>query len=86
MEEFARLCHMSLSTFKKSFKDYYNTTPARWLMQRKLDRALHQLLSSDISINQISFECGFEDCSHFIRVFKEKHQLTPNQYRKQFAG
>lgn len=86
MEEFARLCHMSLSTFKKSFKEYYYTTPARWLMQRKLDRALHQLLSSDISINQIAFECGFEDCSHFIRVFKQNHQLTPNQYRKQFAG
>lgn len=86
LEEFAQLCHMSLSTFKKSFKEYYHTTPAVWLRQRKLDRALHQLLSSDLSISEISFESGFEDTSHFIRVFKEKHKLTPLQYRQKFAA
>src|SRR6478609_8172612 len=50
LEEFARLCHMSLSTFKKSFKEYYHTTPAVCLRKRKLDRALHQLLTSDLRI------------------------------------
>lgn len=86
LEEFARLCHMSLSTFKKSFKAYYHTTPAAWLKQRKLDRALHQLLTSDLSISQISFESGFEDTSHFIRVFRQKHNFTPLQYRQKFSG
>lgn len=85
LEEFAQLCHMSLSTFKKSFREYYHTTPAVWLKQRKLDRALHQLLTSDLSISQISFESGFEDTSHFIRVFKQKHNLTPLQYRQKFS-
>jgi AraC family transcriptional regulator, exoenzyme S synthesis regulatory protein ExsA len=82
VEEFARLCHMSLSTFKKSFKQYYHTTPGIWLKDKKLDHALHQLLTSDQSISQISFESGFEDTSHFIRVFKQKHGLTPLQYRQ----
>ena len=85
VEEFAQLCHMSLSTFKKSFREYYHSTPAVWLKQRKLDRALQQLLTSDLSISQISFESGFEDTSHFIRVFKQKHNLTPLQYRQKFA-
>ena len=82
LDEFARLCHMSLSTFKKSFKEYYHTTPAVWLKNRKLDRALHQLLTSDLSVGQVSFENGFEDTSHFIRVFKQKYGLTPLQYRQ----
>jgi AraC-like DNA-binding protein len=86
LEEFAQLCHMSLSTFKKAFREYYHTTPAVWLKQRRLDIALHQLLTSDSSINQISFESGFEDTSHFIRVFKQKHNLTPLQYRQKFSG
>lgn len=86
LEQFARLCHMSLSTFKKSFKEYYHTTPAAWLKQRKLDRALHQMLTSDLSISQISFESGFEDTSHFIRVFKQKNNLTPLQYRQKILG
>ncbi len=83
IEEYARLCHMSLSTFKRIFKQFYKATPAAWLKQRKLELALHYLLTSDLPISQISFECGFEDTSHFIRVFKEKHKATPHQYRQQ---
>jgi AraC family transcriptional regulator, exoenzyme S synthesis regulatory protein ExsA len=82
LENYAQLCHMSLSAFKKSFKQYYKTTPAAWLLQRKLDLALIQVIKSELPINQISFESGFEDTSHFIRVFKHKHQLTPLQYRQ----
>ena len=74
---------MSLSTFKRAFKQFYKTTPAAWLKQRKLDLSLHRLLTSDLSISEISFECGFEDTSHFIRVFKEKYKATPHQYRQQ---
>ena len=85
LEDYAVLCHMSLSTFKKCFKQYYHTTPAAWLMQRKLDLARHKVETSDVSINQISFECGFEDTSHFIRVFKQKNNLTPLQYRQKFS-
>jgi AraC family transcriptional regulator, exoenzyme S synthesis regulatory protein ExsA len=86
LENYAQLCHMSLSTFKKSFNQYYHTTPAAWLKDKKLDLALHHILTSDLSINQISFDCGFEDTSHFIRVFKQKYQLTPLQYRQKFSG
>lgn len=85
LEEYAQLCHMSLSTFKKSFKHYYNTTPAVWLKQRKLNLACRLVLSSDLNISQISFDCGFEDTSHFIRVFKEKHRLTPLQFRQKHS-
>jgi AraC-like DNA-binding protein len=85
IEDYAQLCHRSLSTFKKSFKQHYHTTPAAWLKQRKLDLALHQVMNSDLSINQISFDCGFEDTSHFIRVFKQKHHYTPLQYRQKHS-
>ncbi|MDP4265390.1 MAG: AraC family transcriptional regulator [Bacteroidota bacterium] len=85
LEDYAQLCHMSLSGFKKSFKQYYATTPAAWLKNRKLDHARHKVITSDSNINQISFECGFEDTSHFIRAFKEKYNLTPFQYRQKYS-
>jgi AraC family transcriptional regulator, exoenzyme S synthesis regulatory protein ExsA len=85
IEDYAQLCHLSLSSFKRSFKQFYKTTPAVWLKQRKLDLSLHCLLASDLPISQISFECGFEDTSHFIRVFKKKYKITPHQYRQQRA-
>jgi len=85
IEDYALLCHMSLTTFKKAFKQYYHTTPAAWLLQRKLDLARHRVVTSNSNINQISLECGFEDTSHFIRVFKQKNNLTPLQYRQKFS-
>lgn len=81
IEDYAQLCNMSLSKFKKSFKQYYKTTPGRWLKERKLDLAIHRLSHTDLPINQVSFECGFEDTSHFIRVFKQNYNTTPLQYR-----
>jgi AraC-like DNA-binding protein len=83
IEDYARLCNLSLSAFKRAFKQFYKTTPAAWLKQRKLDLSHHRLLTSDLPISQVSFECGFEDTSHFIRVFKAKYKLTPHQYRQQ---
>lgn len=82
IDAYAKLCNMSLSSFKSAFKKQYNNTPAAWIKERKLNLALEKLLTSDLSINQLSFECGFEDPSHFIRLFKQKHALTPLQYRQ----
>ena len=82
LDDYAQLCHMSLSSFKKSFKEYYRTTPAAWLQARKLEYARYQVLNSDLSINQLALECGFEDTSHFIRLFKQKFDLTPLQFRQ----
>lgn len=85
MENYAQLCHMSLSTFKKCFKQYFHSTPSNWLKFKKLELAYHKVISTNLNINQIAFECGFEDTSHFIRVFKRKHQLTPFQCRQQYS-
>lgn len=86
LDNYAQLCHMSLSTFKKSFKQYYNTTPASWLMCKKLELADHKVHCTNLNISQIAFECGFEDTSHFIRVYKQKHHLTPLQCRQKHYG
>jgi AraC-like DNA-binding protein len=82
LEEYAELCNMSLSTFKRYFKQYFNVTPATWLKGKRLDLAFHRLMTTESSISEISFECGFEDTSHFIRVFKEKYNEPPLRYRQ----
>lgn len=84
LEEYAQLCHMSLSTFKRVFKETYNTTPAKWLKERKLDLASHKLQTTDLQIAQIVFECGFETTPHFTRIFKEKFKITPVAYRNKY--
>jgi AraC family transcriptional regulator, exoenzyme S synthesis regulatory protein ExsA len=82
IENYAKLTNRSVSSFKRDFQALYNTTPGRWLMEKKLDRAKHLLLQTDISIGNVAFESGFENTAHFSRLFKQKTQLTPMEYRK----
>lgn len=82
LEEYARLSNRSLSKFKSDFSRLYGTTPGRWLLNKRLNHAAKLLVNSEESITQISFECGFEDLSHFSRVFKNKYGVAPRSYEK----
>jgi AraC-like DNA-binding protein len=82
LEDFAELTHRSLSSFKRDFQNYYNESPGKWLIKKRVDYAANLLLSSDESVSQIAFESGFEDLSHFSRVFKERTGKNPSDYRK----
>ena len=82
LEDYAQLCHMSLTTFKKSFSTHYGTSPAKWLKNRKLDLAVNRLMTSHEQIGQVAFESGFQSTSHFIRAFKGRFGQTPLQYRQ----
>lgn len=80
LSEFARLCGRSLSSFKLEFATIFNTTPGRWLQNKRLDYSRHLLESTDLSIDEICVSTGFENRSHFIRVFKNKYGLTPGKF------
>jgi AraC-like DNA-binding protein len=83
LEEYARIANRSLATFKREFKKLFDTTPAQWLIQKRLDYALLLLNTTEKSIADIVFESGFENGSHFSRVFKTKFGASPWHYRKQ---
>lgn len=81
LEEFAELCNMSLSTFKREFQKTYHQSPSKWLMSRKIQLAKNLLNSTVKNVNEIAWQCGFESPSHFIRVFKKQIGVTPSQFR-----
>lgn len=83
LEDYARLCCRSLSSFKRDFQAAYNMTPHRWLMQKRLLHARQLLRSTEKAVSDIAFDCGFENNSHFSRIFKERYNISPLQYRKQ---
>ena len=81
MSEFAILCGRSLSTFKTDFKRQLSTTPFSWLKNKRLEYAKELLLENNLNINEICYEIGFINSSHFIKAFKNKYQLSPNKYK-----
>lgn len=82
--EFATLCGRSLSTFKAEFKSLYNTTPGNWLREKRLQYGRYLLETTDKNIAEVMFESGFENESHFIRLFKGRYGLPPGKYQSQF--
>ena len=82
LEECARLCHRSLSSFKRDFQAGFQEAPGKWLHRKRLDYSAALLRTSKMNVTEIAFESGFEDVSHFSRVFKERFQVSPLAYRQ----
>jgi AraC-like DNA-binding protein len=80
--EYAKLSHRSLSSFKREFERVFRESPGKWLLQMRLDCAAALLGNSKMNVTEIALECGFEDVSHFSRVFKERFGVPPMTYRE----
>jgi AraC-like DNA-binding protein len=81
VEELAFLCHMSLSTFKRRFARMYNTSPNKWLLEKRMQKAAQLLKQRECKASEIYFQLGYENLSSFIQSFKQIHGITPKQYQ-----
>src|SRR5689334_21950831 len=85
IEDYALLTGRSVSTFIRDFRRSYNTTPNRWIIEKKVDIA-HQLLTAkNYSVTDAAAEVGYENTSHFIKVYKQRYGVTPKK-AKTFAA
>ncbi len=72
---------LSRSSLNRLFKSNLDTTPSKYLEDRRLAHAKH-LLSDGYSVQGTCEKCGFADYSHFISLFKQRFGITPLKYRK----
>ncbi len=85
MEEFAKLSARSLSAFKRDFRRLYNTSPGKWLMEKRLNHTIHLLTNMGKTVSETAFESGFESPSHFSRAFRQRFGVSPIMVRQQAA-
>ncbi|QKZ12496.1 helix-turn-helix domain-containing protein [Spirosoma sp. KUDC1026] len=81
VEELAFLCHTSLSTFKRRFARVYGTSPNKWLLEKRMQKAAQLLKQGDHKASDIYYEIGYENLSSFIQSFKQVYGVTPKQYQ-----
>ena len=86
IDEFARICHRSLSKFKRDFDMVFGIPPGKWIMEKRLEYASRLLFNSKKSITDIVIESGFTNITHFDRIFKKQFGVTPLQHRKKFSA
>src|SRR5690606_27117893 len=83
LDQMAFLAGQSLSTFKREFKKHFNDTPANYIRNERMKKAADLLTYSSLTINEISFQTGYEDSSYFSRLFYQKFNMLPSDYRNQ---
>jgi AraC family transcriptional regulator, exoenzyme S synthesis regulatory protein ExsA len=81
LEEYAKLCARSLSTFKRDFFNIYKKTPGKWLTEKRLAHSRYLMQNTKKNIDEIIFNSGFKNRSHFIRTFKNKYGTTPLKFK-----
>lgn len=65
-------------------RKYLDQTPSDYINQIRMDYAARALVTDEEPIHQIAADCGIPNMSHFHKLFRAAHGLTPLQYRQQF--
>jgi len=80
--DIAKSAHMNPNYFCRFFKEFVHQTPVQYLNYYRIGSACEKIASSSKSITEIAMECGFNDVSYFIKVFKRFKGVTPSEYSK----
>ncbi len=68
---------ISTRQLERLFGKYLNSSPKKYFMEMRLERARHLLLQSEASITEVAMACGFDSPGHFSRVYRSAFGVTP---------
>jgi len=83
LDQYARMAAMSVSSFKRFFKQVFGDSPGQYIINKKLSIASLLLKKSTKSIQEIAYEIGFESPAHFTRMFSKKYKISPSKFREE---
>ena len=78
----AEMAELSKQRFTALFSSQLGKSPMVYIKELKLTTAARKLLVSNLHINDIAYELGYEDTNYFIREFKRAFGCTPKQYHQ----
>ena len=81
--ELAQACALSRSHFSRAFKCSTGLSPQDWIRHQRIARAKQLIRNTDLTLTQISLECGFCDQAHFCHIFTRSEGINPFAWRCQ---
>ena len=85
VEQFAELSGMSVATFRRKFHLQFQTSPKKWLIQKRLQKAQEILKRNELPVNQVALASGYSDIPHFIKSFEQHFHISPKKFAQTFA-
>ena len=81
-ENIIKDANVSKSYLWKTFKRYLDSTPTDYINNLKLEYAYELIVTTNMSLLDISMTTGFNNYNHFHRLFTKKYSVTPNKVRE----
>ncbi|MBQ2923206.1 MAG: helix-turn-helix domain-containing protein [Tyzzerella sp.] len=66
-----------------AFKTIMGDTPMQYLNKTRIRRSMNLLYSTDLSVDDIAKQCGFQNANYFAKVFRKYLNITPTDFRRQ---
>jgi AraC family transcriptional regulator len=86
LSELAAIAGMSPHYFSELFKQSTGCAPHQYVLLSKIERAKESLRNSRCSVTEAGIESGFQNPSHFARVFRKLVGITPSRFRSERTG
>jgi len=86
LAEVAKIANMPEASFSRFIKKRTGITFIDSLNEIRLGHASRMLIDTTQTIAEIAYKCGFNNISHFNRIFKKKKVCTPKEFRENYSG
>ncbi len=83
LQQLSQISGMSAKYFCRYFQTIAHRTPMDYLNYYRIERSCFLLCTTDLPVTSVAYDCGFNDCSYFIKMFKRYKHITPKQYQLQ---
>ena len=81
MKQLAQEFGVSYSWFRSTFTTHTGLSPHQYLLELRLVRARNLLTETEFSVKEIATQTGFGDEHYFSRLFRQKMNFSPSQWR-----
>lgn len=82
LQDLCEQCGLSERSLLRRFRRATGHTPLRYLQRLRMELAQDLLQNSNLSIEEVSLQCGYVDASYFCKLFKAHTASSPGEYRQ----
>lgn len=83
LQKLCKIAGLNRNILNARFKEHFGMTVQKYITKNRIRRARELLATTAWKLEVIAHECGYDDVSYFIRVFRKQECITPEAFRQQ---
>jgi AraC family transcriptional regulator len=83
IRDLSAVARRSPAHFSRKFKLAVGQSPHAYVVERRLERACHLMMTSTASLSEIALSVGFSDQAHLCRLFRQAFGQSPANWRRE---